>query len=946
MVCINAEKISMLRSLYFIFSFVFIALPGYAYNSPLQTCRELILLPIQGHGLKKACLEKTRYLNSIMDHGSLCDKIEKAGKDEKKCEKLIATYSFFGSFSEHFKTNNIADSDADKADGPSSLMLQCFGSIDPDCHQLDFSANLSEIQNVRNFVLGPEIVSTPPIQTFRTDNRCLCMQESIKIRATKSGKKDFNSYLSELDKDLNKKIYEQAAKNLLNDVANEMEDYNYFHLEKANVENFSSCQISDYQKAVDKKCGERGIDPNLKEKRIAEIFGTYGLDSGSGLQENFLNLSYEVMNIPQESSSLGPSRRISRKAYDVVRRKSTNEPVYGFFQDFFQQVSMNKTLMYLVNDELDQGKTPFQAFMKLQMEHNPELEKVYQAMIATDQTNPVMSDFKLALGSKDQKKFLDFWSKNLRNLISLQPSAKMVMGDKDIFNKFMSGTPDKNIVAFTETNKSLFKKHLKDSCSEFVSKFSDLVCIKEDNFKKLANKEDINKVIKKTDFPQEMKEYLLCNEDSLEIHKSSPFHHLSSGLNPFLQSDLQDRILNPDKQTNGAASFVNTILDPSKEKAREFVASTIASDRRVKFNAQEASTLQMLNLPKEVLKGGPERSIASVSSDGSFKEAPFRMMKEHYDNSSDYESSQIQKSREVLASRPAQVLPSANTAPVMTSSNSWREELKNFLFENEEKSTVDKYISAARDEDLKELKRLKEQLSGDNQKMITSMYQLENEKLKKLQEEYEALEKEYKVKREAQNADSQKAEKTTEEVHSFSAPKVQQLAQVQQIAPQETGSSFGGASAAAQGTSVAGASVSSRGISGTAMAQARGASESPTRNEGSYLVVSGGVKTEEPRDVSSELIKFINENNPDIETLQKIRDSKLVYQYKLARDGVELQKEMVFDYSRLSTDARKLLEARISEQRKSDRPEESFENIRRTYSVSSLRLLLLSKMIK
>lgn len=913
----------------------------------LETCRELINLPFQGDGFKQACMEKTRSINSLMEHGSLCGKIEKSRKDEKECEKLISTYSYFGTFSEHFKTNIIADSNADKADGPSSLMLQCFGSMDPECHQLDFGANLSEIQNIRNFVLEPVVVSenfSSSTQTFITDNRCLCMQESVKVRARESGKKDFNSYVSQLDKDLNKKIYEQAAKNLLNEVANEMEDFNYFHLEEANENKFSACEISEYQKVVDKKCGERGIDPALKEKRISQIFGTYGLDIGEGLKENFLNMSYEVMNIPQELSSMGPSRRISRKAYDVVRRKSTNEPVYGFFQNFFQQVSMNKTLMFLVNDELDQGKTPFQAFMKLQMEHNSELEKVYQSMIAADQTTPIMSDFKLALGSNDPKKFRDFWSKNIRSFISLQPSAKMVMGDKDIFNKFMAGTPDKNILTFTEKNKSLFKKHLKDSCSQFVSKFSELVCIKEDNFKKLANKEDINRVIKKTDFPQEMKEYLLCDEVSPEIPESSPFHHLTSGLNPFLQSDLQDRILNPNKQTNGAASFVKTILDPSKEKAREFVASTIASDPRVKFNAHEASTLQMLNLPKEVLKGGSGRSIASQKPSIS-SEVPVKMLKEHLDNSPDYDNSHIQKSREVLATgTAAQVLPSANTVSAMSSSTTWREELKNFLSENGEKSTVDKHISAARDEDLKELKRLKEQLSGDNQKMITSMYQLENEKLKKLQEEYEALEKEYQVKREARNAVPQTAGKAPDEGHSFSVPRIHQLAQVQQNAPQETGSSFGGASTA-QGASVAGASVS-RGISGAAMAQARGVYEPASRNEGPYLVVSGGVKTEEPRDVSSELINFINEKNPDIDTLKKIRESKLVYQYKLARDGVELEKEIVFDYSRLNDDARKLLESRISGLRNSDRLEENYENIRRTYSVSSLRLLLLSKMIK
>lgn len=940
----------MLRSLYFIFCLILIALPAHADSNNLKTCRELINLPLKGDGFQKACKEKIRFINSMMEHGSLCDRIEKARKDEKECEKVIDDYSL-GSFSEHFKTNNILDSNVDKIDGPSSIMLQCFGSLDPDCLQLDLGVNLSEIQRIKNFVLEPKFVSknfSLANQSFQTDNRCLCMKESIKAKAKKGGRDDFDSYVAELDKDLNNKIYEQAAKNVLNDIASEMEDYNYFHLEVADENNFSSCDISEYQKAVDKKCKDSRIDPALKEKRIADIFGTFGLYSDGGLQDKFLNMSWEVMNIPQESTSFGPSRRISRKAYDVVRRKSSNEPVYFFFQNFFQQVSMNKTLMSLINDELDQGKTPFQTFIKLQMEHNPELDKVYQSMIGADQTTPLMSEFKLALGSNDPKKFKNFWSKHIRDFISLQPSAKMVMEDKDLFNKFMSGTTDKNIVTFKEKNDSLFKAHLKNSCKSFVTKFSELVCIKEDNFKKLADKEEVNRVIKKSDFPQEMKEYLLCDEVSPEIKKTSPFHHLASGLNPFLQSDLQDRILNPDKQTNGAASFVKTILDPSKERAREFVTSTIASESRVKFNDQEASTLQMLKLPSEVLKGNPERSIASqkasISPDVPSKEAPSRFMKEHYDTP-DFDSSHIQKSRETIGAQPAQVLPSPSTT-AMSSSNAWREELKNFLSENEEESTVNKHISAARDEDLKELKRLKDQLSGDNQKLINSMYQIENQKLKKLQEEYEALEKEYQVKREEKSTVTKKAEKPSGEYHSPATSRVQSLAQVQQSAPHETGSSFNGASAtASQGASLAGTSVR-RGVAGAAKAQVRGVSEMGQRQEGAYLVLSGDVKTEELKDVSSELIKYINEKNPDIETLQKIRDSKLVYQYKLARNGVELEKEIVFDYSRLSPDAQKLLESKISAQRRSDRLEENYKNIRRTYSVSSLRLLLLSKMIK
>lgn len=942
----------MLRSLYFFFSLVLIALPGYADSTHSKTCRDLVNLPFQGEGFKNACKEKIRSLNSIMDHGSLCDKIEKSRKDEKACEEVISNYAL-GSFSEFFKTNITLDSNIDKTDGPSSLMVQCFGGLDPDCLQLDFGVNLSEIQSIRNFVLEPDIVSekfSSLSKTFRMDNRCLCMKESIKAKARKNGRKDFNAYVSQLDKDLNKKIYEQAAKNILNDIANEMEDYNYFYLEEADEKNFSSCLISDYQKSVDEKCGARGIDSVLKEKRIAEIFELYGLGSGEGLQGKLQNMSWEVMNIPKESSSIGPSQRISRKAYDVVRRKSKNEPVYGFFQNFFQQLSSNKTLMYLLLDELDQGKTPFQAFMKLQMEHNAELEKVYQSMISADQTTPIMGDFKEVLGSKDPKKNQDFWSKHIRNFISLQPSAKLVMGDKDIFKKFMSDTPDKNILTFTEKNQSLFKKQLKDSCSQLVSKFSELVCIKEDNFKKLANKEDINRVIRKTDFPQEMKEYLLCDEVSPEVPESSPFHHLSSGLNPFLQSDLQDRILNPDKQSNGAASFVKTILDPSKEKAREFVESTIASDPGVKFSEREASTLHMLNLPKEVLKGNSGRSVASlkpaVTSDIPARESVSRGMKDTHDISHEPEISHRPVPREVLTSRQPQALPSVATAAAVTSASSlaWKDDLKNFLSENEEKSTVDKHMSAASDEDLKELKRLKDQLSRDNQKLISSMYQIENEKLKKLQEEYQALEKEYQDKQVYQKTETQKSENLTDDHFTPVASKLPQIQQVHQNIPQDTGTSFGGAPAATQSTSLASASVN-RGTASAALAQGKSLPDS-LKNEGPYLVVSGGLKTEEPKDVSSELIKFLTEKNPDIETLEKIRKSKLVYQYKLSRDGVELEKEIVFDYSSLNNDAKKLLESKISERNKLHRLEESYENARRTYSVSSLRLLLLSKMIK
>lgn len=943
-----------MKSLFLTFlSIFFIPLTSFAQTKFASFCQEISKLQgfSEAHFKGATCRNKLEKLVGFADWNKLCSELDKIKSKPVECELYLATQE--GGFGLHFYPNDvILKSPVVMVEQQSPMMVRCLG-VDPDCYMP--AVKLDLVEQIASFVLRRKMENEP---LRKGEDPCGCIRDIVRNSALEKGIVDFDEYEKKSLKKLNDVIYFQASRNFLNDFSSYLEDASFFKLSETKEDAFNLCPNTHFEMGVSRKCKERGIDPSVQMSRMESVFGAYGDEfTGEGIQGKFDRLRHEVLTMPKENPELGPSRRIPRKLYDVVRRNSRNEPEFILFKKLFQETDKDKKVKRMIDDHLASGKKPLEAFHYLLF--SGELDKVLESMVKGEGLPPILQELKTAMQTKEKVKIQDFWSIHLRKMFNVMPASKYIFGDSEMFKKFMEESGDKDIQKYADMNQDNFNIHMERKCEILVHKFSELICTRDDDYKKFATREDIKQIVSPLVMSNEMRELLLCShEDNLAIN--SPFKKLALGNDQFLQSDYQDRVLNKDRSTNGFSAFVKSATNPENSIAKEYIKDKLLADKDIKFTKSETSAMTMLNLHSpsmdrfrvakdEIMTEAllsEEKSLESISQFKEVRERPVE--KEGTEPPAIF---QMPAYSSTLAPVAVAATDASNGKDKKTvsrtpaSDSSWKEDLMDFLSKNEEKRHVENLMAGARDEDLQEILRLKKQLAQDNQAMLKSMYELEKEKLKMMEKEFRSIESEYGEKQVASPAVRKSGESEfRDENHDFaSARKLMNTSGVNGGGTENILDKVSSAPSRSAESSVSSGGAAAQASSRASSSSAGGADSA--RVESGYLVVSGGLRAEDPKDISSELIKFINEKNPDIETLKKIRESKLLYQYMLSKDGKNLSKEIIFEYEALNAEARKLLEARITQQTEMRRLEESYQNARRTYSVSALKLLLLSRML-
>lgn len=81
--------------------------------------------------------------------------------------------------------------------------------------------------------------------------------------------------------------------------------------------------------------------------------------------------------------------------------------------------------------------------------------------------------------------------------------------------------------------------------------------------------------------------------------------------------------------------------------------------------------------------------------------------------------------------------------------------------------------------------------------------------------------------------------------------------------------------------------------------------------------------------MSKEVISFVQKNEPDVDTLKKLKASGMTFKYKVVENGVTVEKEIKVNYASLSKEAKQFLDQKIA-----------VKEARRNYSYNALRLML------
>ena len=115
----------------------------------------------------------------------------------------------------------------------------------------------------------------------------------------------------------------------------------------------------------------------------------------------------------------------------------------------------------------------------------------------------------------------------------------------------------------------------------------------------------------------------------------------------------------------------------------------------------------------------------------------------------------------------------------------------------------------------------------------------------------------------------------------------------------------------------------------------------PQNAQGAIIIESSKVRSGEiaPSELSEELVSFVRANEPDIQTLKKLKETGIVLKFKILKNGVTQNQEIKVDYASLTPEAKQFLDRRIALGEKSLKLKEA----QRSYSYNALKQILANR---
>lgn len=244
-------------------------------------------------------------------------------------------------------------------------------------------------------------------------------------------------------------------------------------------------------------------------------------------------------------------------------------------------------------------------------------------------------------------------------------------------------------------------------------------------------------------------------------------------------------------------------------------------------------------------------------------------------------------------------------------------------------------------EQLAELEELKQQAQRDRERLIALTGETQQARIRGLQEQLRQLENRRNQRVADDSTDVPRRESIVGNTNlsQFQNPS-QQIDRVS--IPSSGRTSLSGGSASLPGAVSSGGSGSS--------ASRLPASVPPVRNNqiqpGAFIITSESTRNGEvaSEDLSLEIIRYLSQNNPDLEVLTRIKENGMLYKFKTVENGVEKQREIFIQFDRLTSEARRIVETKIESRRaqspSSARLEEEITATRRSYSYEALKLIV------
>lgn len=773
----------------------------------------------------------------------------------------------------------------------------------------------------------------PPVQVTSinlSEQKCTCLEDSIQQSNTALGVKDFENSLNQEKKRINDLIFDAVGKKLINDLAANLEDLNFFHTNNTRTiggeagRNQVSCNdFSAFRTTIMDQCRRNGIEAGVAEQRMTTLMNSFGdLGRSSDAESLFNRLNNDIMNYQVDPSQVFPGRQgtFTRQQYDRFRfGVYKTQPEVKFMNDIIDLFMDDEVLGPQILSGIESGEPPGKVIGPLLKDKsNEHTRRIFTRYLRRNKDTTFHRNLKAALDANADDAFSDYIMATQNIAFDMHPGLKAIFKDKDLFlstRERMHTTGEHSFIDAIETLPGSLVNYFKERCDQLKTNFAEAACVPNEDFISRADRNDLVQLLSTVkDLNLPLSELILCKMETPPPGKSI-FKRLAFKPHERLfQADYFLMKVNP--QNASASRFGQVALSLARGDEKTFRALTKIASSGDAFRipapevlAQERGTKA---LPKQ------ETSVAALND-------------------------LLQKSQEQVQERAAPVPQQTSyMAPVPTTvttkgsanapDSNPRNMLKDFLANKENEQEVERLLSNTSREDHEELIRLRREVQESRERMRQLLEETERNKLDNLRADYERLERE--VNSPSQDRRVQEpGESDISETRTTSvvAP-VQNVVRVPDAAEAAGG---GSTSTSSGGSSVSGSGAGvNRSIASDESVIATAPSQGP-----SILIESSGIQGNSPEgraQISEEVIAYLQNSSPDLDTLKKLKESGIIIKYKVIEQGTEVQKEMRVSYSDLSPEARQALDRRLQMEENLV----ALDKARRAYSYTALKHLL------
>lgn len=779
----------------------------------------------------------------------------------------------------------------------------------------DINTILSAVSSI-----SPQGVSrkTPAVYT---KVKCDCFEQSVNKTFTSNEKKvQFDLEIAAERQRINEVIFNAAGKKIINAFAANLEDINFYKTNNVEAiggnryaDEFQCTDAEEYKKVITADCNRNRISAGVIKGRTDALLGAFGDFKGqSTIEGKFKELQDEVLNARLDPSKIqegGPSS-YSRRDYDEVRNGiSQKRDEVKFMSELTDAVMDDALLKAIIVQDIESGKRPGHALMRLVSdESNPKVKDLLNRIARKHKKAGFYNNLSVALRTANQQDLKSLMLNTYDLATDMHPGLKAIFRSPELFHKThsqMEVRGQHDLIAELDRDPELLKTFFKKRCEGLIAQFSEAICVKSSDFTDMASKEDLNKLLSSVSgqISPVLKDAILCrmpdNKDSNSIFAKLSFN-------------MGDKLMMADYFKRK----VNTNEGPAS-RFDKFAIEFSSGGNITRYMEQMAEYKSELRKPSAEYVA-IDQAAASKLTD---KFVPTT-------------ASQIQEkvepqiapafSNNYAASSP--VLPEKDQTHHSKDQRDSRSMLRDFLADEESREEVDRHFSNISPKDQLELERLRAEIASDREKILALTQESERLRLRGYQEQVKIAEAAIKEPQTNNRSSERKdvIDQEEETVGSVSpGPSSAQTAGARETSSASStpsaGSSNGRGSAGTQRSLASLNSALPNSVSGN------NTSLTMTTNErGEIVIQSSGSE-----DVSKEVISFVQKNEPDVNTLKKLKTSGMTFKYKVIENGVTVEKEIKVNYASLSKEAKQFLDQKIA-----------VKEARRNYSYNALRLML------